>query len=81
MHGEEKKEEGKKREERWWHAWHGKWVYVGKDDTGENNDGELWVWYGNGSVNNGLGCMRDNHVHMGRQTIRITTRSIAITRE
>ena len=54
---------------------------MGKDDTGGNNDGELWVWYGNGSVNNGLGCMRDNHVHMGRQTIRITTRSIAITRE
>ena len=35
---------------------------MSKDDTGGNGDGELWVWHGNGSVNDGLGCMRDNRL-------------------
>ena len=34
-----KRKRKKTREERWWHAWHGKWVYVSKDDTGGNGDG------------------------------------------
>ena len=42
---------------------------MGKDDTGGNGDGELWVWHGNGSVNDGPGCMRDNHVHMGLEKL------------
>ena len=39
-------------------------MYMSKDDTGGNGDDELWVLYGNGSVNDSPGCMHDNHVHM-----------------